>query len=166
MFMRIMSAILSLSLLINPVYAQESETDNTFEIPMVWEPGELKTSLGDYELTVHILPVRDMPTPHAGYLILKTDWREIKRRLDRWAQEVERIRTEERTVCSGLLADKDRACQDLNRDLRNTIDTQNEKIVLLNTNIGDLRDDIFWWKIGAGATAVLALSFGIFAISK
>ena len=166
MITRMLSVFLSLSLLCNPIYAQESQTEETFVADFTWEPGRNETSLGDYELVVYIMPVARMETPHAGYLLYRSDWREIKRQMDNFSLEHERIRTTERQTCDGLLAQKDADCIELNRDLRTQIDTQNTQIIQLNTNVSDLRSDVFWWKVGAGGAAVLAFSFGLFALSK
>ena len=166
MLNRIMAAFLSLTLLINPCFAQENTTEANFEIPMVWEAGELETTLGDYELTVWILPVANMEAPRSGYLLLRDDYTHIKRVMDNLQLEINRIRSEERASCDLLLVQKDEDCRNLNSELRATIDLQTTQITGLNTNIIELKDDIFWWRVGAGAAGVLAISFGLFAISK
>ena len=166
MLNRIMAAFLSLTLLINPCFAQESETEANFEIPMVWEAGELETTLGDYQLKVWILPVARMEAPYSGYLLLRDDYTHIKRVMDNLQLEINRIRSEERASCDLLLVQKDEDCRNLNSELRATIDLQTTQITGLNTNIVELKDDIFWWRVGAGAAGVLAISFGLFAISK
>lgn len=166
MIQRMIAAFLSLTLLINPCFAQESETEANFEIPMVWEAGELETTLGDYQLKVWILPVARMEAPYSGYLLLRDDYTHIKRVMDNLQLEINRIRGEERASCDLLLAQKDTDCKALNASLRETIDLQTTQITGLNTNITDLRDTIFIWKIVAGATGVLAISAGIYAIAK
>lgn len=166
MLNRIIAAFLSLTLLINPCFAQENTTEGNFDIPMVWDAGELETTLGDYELTVWILPVANMEAPRSGYLLLRDDWIYVKRITDNFQLEINRVKSEERASCDLLLAQKDEDCKTLNASLRETIDLQTTQISGLNTNIVELKDDIFWWRVGAGTAGVLALSFGLFAISK
>lgn len=160
MINKIISVLISLSLCINTCFAQENNSDTFLDndAPMLWQPAELETNLGDYQLTLYIMPVDGMVTPVAGYLLKKYDYEEIKRVMDNLAEEFARIRQEERTQCDALLADKDKNCRDLNKELLDKLDYQKKEILVLTKDKDDLKNDIFWWKIGALGTGVLSIT--------
>ena len=170
MFNRLMASVLSLMILCNPAYSNplahpEDELEDNFEL-MVWEPEEIETRLLDYELTVWLMPASQMATPIPGYLIKKPDWVEIRRMMDHFEEEYTRIKKAERTLCNSLLEKKDVDCKTLNSQLIDKVDNQNTLIINLKTDKVDLRNNLFWWKVGTGGVGILALSFGLFAISK
>ena len=169
MFNRIISAFLSLSLCINTVFAQELKTENNFDLseaPMVWSPQKKKIKVGSLELTVWIMPKPNLLAPNAGYLVFRSDFGQIKQRMDNMAAEIARLIAEERTACDLQLKEKDTSCIRQQSELRASFDAQVIQIKGLNTSIDDKDDLIFYWQLGAGGAAVLALSLGLFAISK
>lgn len=130
-----------------------------------WEPAPIDVSLGDFKLTVWFLQ-QQVGAPESGYLITRPDWIEMRRMLDHLEDEITRVTNKERKVCEGLLEQKDADCRELNVDLRKQIDGLNTNISDLNKDIGKLNDKIFWLKFGGITATVLAVSFGLFAISK
>lgn len=169
MFNRIIAATLSLLILINPVMAQERLTEDNWDLtdtPMVWTPQQKQIDVGDLTLTVWILPTAMMVAPDPGYLVYRSDFSQIKNRMDNMAAEIARLIGEEREACDVQLREKDASCIRSQTELRTLYDAQTIQITGLNTTIGDKDDLIFYWQLGAGAAAVLAISFGLFAISK
>lgn len=169
MFNRIISAFLSLSLCINMVFAQELKTENNFDLsetPMIWSPQKKKIKVGSLELTVWIMPKPNLLTPNAGYLVFRSDFGQIKQRMDNMAAEIGRLVAEERAACDLQLKEKDVSCKRQQSELRTLFDAQVIQIKGLNTTVEDKDDLIFYWQLGAGAATILAFSFGLFAISK
>lgn len=169
MFKRMMSAILSLSLLINPVMAQESSTEDNFDLseaPMQWAPQEKEIDVGNLRLTVWILPRPMMVAPTNGYLVLRGDFGQIKERMDNMQAEIDRLISEERASCDTQLAELRESCKRQQADLRVQYDAQVVQITNLNTNVASLEENVFLYKILASVGGVAALSLGIFALSK
>lgn len=162
----ILSWLLIFSLIIPSAYSTPfAHPEDEINTEMAWVPAEIEVKLGDLELSVWFHQA-NVPAHSMGYLILKPDWKDLRRMFDSLNEEIDRIKEKERKICSSLLEQKDKDCIELNKELRATIDVQKSDILKLNTNITELKDELFWWKIGMGATGVLALSFGLFAISK
>jgi hypothetical protein len=169
MINRIIAAVLSLSILINPVMAQERLTEDPWDLsdaPMQWAPQKKKITVGELELTVWILPTSMMVAPDPGYLLFRSDFGQIKERMDNMAARIATLVGEERAACDIQLREKDASCIRQQAELRTLYDAQVIQIKGLNTSIDDKDDLIFYWQLGTGAAAVLALSFGLFAISK
>lgn len=169
MFNRIMSVILSLSLCINTCFAQESLTDDAFDLseaPMQWSPQQKEVDLGSLTLTVWILPQPMMVGPTSGYLVLRSDFGQIKERMDNMQLEIDRLIREERESCDTQLAEQRASCKRQQAELRTNFDAQVIQITNLNTNITTLEENVLLYKILAGVGGVAALSLGIFALSK
>ena len=168
MFNRIMSAILSLTLLVNPVMAQEEKTEENWDLQgaMVWQPEKKVLKFGELELAVWILPTHGMTAPIGGYLFYRGDVGQLLERMNNAKGRIDEVIKEERYACDVQLKEKDVSCIRQQEELRIKFDAQVKQISGLNSRIDDKDDMIFYWQLGAGAGAVLALSLGLFAISK
>lgn len=148
------------SLIVNNAIAQPLRYDDdnwpleSETIP--WEPAKIKVIVGDLELKVWIL--RNLvPAPESGYLVLKSDWIEIRRMLDSLDEEIIRVKNSERNACDNRLKEKDLFCQNLNKDLVKEIDQFKLDIKNKTKEISSLEKENFWTKIITG-TAILGLS--------
>ena len=169
MFNRIMSAILSLSLCMNTVFAQEIKTDDAWDLsdaPMVWTPEKKKLKFGDLELLVWVLPQSRMTAPIAGYLLFRNDVSQLLQRMNNIQVRIDEVIKEERYACDIQLTEKDESCIRQQEALQMKFDEQVKTIKRLNGDVDDRDDTIFYWQLGTGGAAILALSFGLFAIAK
>jgi len=169
MFNRIMSVVLSLSLCMNTVFAQEVKTEDAWDLsdtPMVWTPEKKKLKFGDLELLVWVLPQARMTAPIGGYLLFRNDVSQLLQRMNNIQVRIDEVIKEERYACDIQLKEKDVSCIRQQEELQFKFDEQVKRIKGLNSRIDDKDDMIFYWQLGAGAGAVLALSLGLFAISK
>lgn len=166
MITRMMSVLLSLCLIINPCMAQESLIEDNFDSPMIWMPEEKVLDFGDLRLTVWILPRDAMIAPHAGYLLYRGDVGQLLERMNNFQGRIDEVIAQERSACDTQLTEARESCIRQNTELRINFDAKVKEIGTLTTNINDLRDTVFIWKIVAGAASVLALSAGIYAVVK
>lgn len=168
MITRIMSVILSLSLLINPCIAQPLQTEDNFDLSgaMVWQPEQKQLKFGDLELTIWILPTRNMTAPEAGYLIRRGDMGQLLERTNNFQGRIDTIVAEERASCDTQLVECRESCKRQQLELRTSFDAQVIQITNLNTNITTLEENVLLYKILAGVGAVTALSLGIYATVK
>ena len=168
MFNKIMSVILSLSLCMNTVFAQEIETDNNWDLTgsMVWQPEQKKLKFGELTLTVWVMPASGMATPNPGYLLFRSDVGQLIERMNNIQGRIDEVIKEERYACDIQLDEKDKSCKLSMQQLQDSYDEQVLKIKGLTADVDDRDDTIFYWQLGAGAATVMALSFGLFAIAK
>lgn len=171
MFNQIVAVVLSLLLLTQqsigqPLAHPEDEPFINSTSSLVWQPEEIEAKISDYEFTVWLLPASKMQAPIAGYLIKKSHWIEIRRITDHLNDEINRVKKEARDSCDLLLAKKDADCKDINKNLRESIDKHIKDIDALNKDKKTLTDNMFYWQIGTASAGILALSFGLLAISK
>ena len=169
MFNRIISVFLSLSLCINNVMAQEVPAEDKWDLsnaPMVWKAEKKKLVFGELELTVWILPTHGMTAPIGGYLLYRGDIAQLLERMNNAKGRIDEVIKEERYACDIQLKEKDASCIRQQEELRIKFDGQVKQITGLNKRIDDKDEMIFYWQLGTGAGLVLALSFGLFAISK
>ena len=169
MFNKIMSVILSLSLCINTCFAQESETEENWDLsnaPMVWQPERKTLKFGDLELAVWILPQAGMATPDPGYLLYRSDVGQLLERMNNFQARIDRIISEERSSCDTQLVECRESCKRAQAELRASFDAKVTEVRNLNTNISALEDNVLLYQILAGVGGVAALSLGIFALSK
>ena len=169
MFNRIMSALLSLSLCMNTVFAQEIKTDDAWDLtdtPMVWSPAKKKLKFGELEVEVWVLPQARMTAPDAGYLLYRSDVSQLLERMNNIQVRINEVIGEERYACDIQLKEKDESCIRQQEALQIKFDEQVKTIKRLNGDVDDRDNTIFYWQLGTGGAAILALSFGLFAISK
>jgi len=168
MFNKIMSVFLSLTLCMNTVYAQEEKTDNNWDLTgsMVWSPEQKELTFGELTLKVWVMPASGMATPNPGYLLFRADVSQLLERMNNIAGRIDQVVKEERKACDLQLKEKDVSCKISMQQLQDSFDAQVLKIKSLEGDVDDRDDTIFYWQLGAGAATVLALSFGLFAISK
>jgi len=167
MISKIISVLLSLSLCINTVAAQELKTDNQFDLseaPMVWTPQKKKLKVGDLELTVWIMPRPNLIAPISGYLIYRSDLGQMKERLDNLQKRIELSIKSERDACDIQLEQKDKDCADINKELRDKLDIRKNTIDDLNLRLGkeeNLNKALMW----IGGAVILSLTGTLVAIS-
>ena len=169
MFNRIMSVILSLSICMNTVFAQEIKTEDAWDLsdtPMVWSPQKKKLKFGELEIEVWVLPQPRMTAPNAGYLLFRSDVSQLLERMNNAKGRIDEVIQEERYACDIQLKEKDASCIRQQEALQAKFDEQVKTIKRLNGDVDDRDDTIFYWQLGTGGAAILALSFGLFAISK
>jgi len=168
MFNKIMSVILSLSLCINTCFAQESETEENWDLSgsMVWQPERKTLKFGDLELAVWILPQHGMVAPEAGYLMYRRDVGQLLERTNNFQARIDRIISEERSSCDTQLVECRESCKRAQAELRASFDAKVTEVSNLNTNISTLEDNVLLYQILAATGGVAALSLGIFALSK
>jgi len=168
MFNKIMSVILSLSLCINTCFAQESVTEDNWDLSgsMVWQPERKTLKFGDLELAVWILPQQGMIAPDAGYLLYRSDIGQLLERTNNFQARIDRIVSEERASCDTQLEAERQSCITQNQQLRLNYDAKVAEVETLNGKIQTLDENVFLYKILAGVGGVAALSLGIFALSK
>ena len=167
MITRIISVLLSLSLCINTVFAQELKTENNFDIseaPMIWSPEKKKIKVGDLELTVWIMPRPNLVAPIAGYLIFRSDFGQMKERLDNLQTRIDKMVLSERNDCDVQLKQKDIDCEELNRQLREKLDRRKIKVDDLTLRLKDEEAYSDKLLIGGGIT-VFALTSAIIITS-
>lgn len=169
MFNRIIAAVLSLSILINPCLAQEGPVDENWQISedtMVWQPVEKTLMFGNLRLSVWLLPVDGMVSPQAGYLIQRGGVSDLLNITNSFQTRLDTVIQEERTACDTQLTECRESCKAQQRQLRTDFDSQVIQITNLNTNITTLEENVLLYKILAGVGGVAALSFGIYAVVK
>ena len=169
MFKRLMSVILSLTLCINTVKAQEVPTEDGWDLsetPMVWQPVRKTLSFGNLEMAVWIIPQTGIPSPDPGYLIYRSDVGQLLERMNNFQGRIDAIIAEERSSCDTQLEECRESCRKQQAELRTNFDSQVVQITNLNTNITTLEENVLLYKILAGVGGVAALSLGIFALSK
>tara|TARA_B100001094_G_C18123717_1_gene768278 strand:+ start:501 stop:1010 length:510 start_codon:yes stop_codon:yes gene_type:complete len=169
MFNRIMSVILSLSICMNTVFAQEIKTEDAWDLsdtPMVWSPQKKKLKFGELEIEVWVLPQPRMTAPDAGYLLFRSDVSQLLERMNNAKGRIDEVIQEERYACDIQLKEKDASCIRQQEQLQFKFDEQVKTIKRLNGDVDDKDDTIFYWQLGAGGATILALSFGLFAIAK
>lgn len=167
MIKRITSVLLSLSLCINTVFAQELKTENNFDLseaPMIWSPEKKKIKVGDLELTVWIMPKPNLLAPTAGYLIYRSDFGQMKERLDNLQGRIDKMILSERQDCDIQLKQKDADCSDLNKTLRAELDRNKTSIDDLTLRLKDEEEYSNKLLIGGGIT-VFSLTTAIIIIS-
>ena len=165
---KLLSVLLSTLLIFNTALGQPlayPETVAEEESAMVWLPAPVDLKVGDLELTVFFLQPQ-VPSPHAGYLVLSDDWVDIRRKLDFWDEEVKRIRKSEAESCKIQLNKKTDECQELNSDLRAMIDRQAKEIGELELEKNDLKDELMWWKTGAIVLGAATISLSLYSSLK
>lgn len=168
MFNRIIAVILSLSLLINPCMAQESSTDDNFDISggMVWQPERQTLSFGSLELEVWIMPAGGMITPSPGYLMPRGGVGQLLERMNNFQARIDDVVAEERASCDTQLEECRESCKRQNAELRTNFDLKVKEVSDLNLKIEEIDSSRFYWQIGAVGATVIALSLGIFAATK
>ena len=162
------SVLLSLTLIFNSAFGQPlayTETIIEEDSAMVWVPAPIDLKVGDLELTVYFLQPQ-VASPHAGYLVLSDDWVDIRRKLDFWDEEVNRIKAAEEAACKLQLDKKTDECEELNAGLREMIDRQTKEIDELKVEKSDLKVELFWWKSGAIILGVATTSLSIYSSLK
>jgi len=170
MITRMMSVLLSLSLCINTVFAQELKTENNFDLteaPMVWSPEKKKIKVGDLEIELWIMPRPNLIAPAAGYLIYRSDFSQMSERLNNLQKRIDAIILSERSDCDVQLKQKDIDCAELNRQLRAKLDARKTKVDDLTLRLKD--EEAFSDKllIGGGitifalTTAIVITSFSV-----
>ena len=167
MIKRITSVLLSLSLCINTVFAQELKTENNFDIsetPMMWSPEKKKIKVGDLELTVWIMPRPNLIAPIAGYLIYRSDFGQMSERLNNLQKRIDAIILSERSDCDVQLKQKDIDCVDLNKSLREKLDRRKIKVDDLTLRLKDEEAYSNKLLIGGGIT-IFALTGAIIITS-
>jgi len=169
MFNRIIAGILSLSLLINPCMAQESETDDNWQLSgdaMQWVPVEKTLTFGNLRLGVWLLPVDGMIAPTSGYLIQRRGVSDLLNLTNNFQGRLDTVIQEERTACDTQLETQRQNCIEQNRQLRLNYDGKVKEVETLNTQIQTLNENVLLYKILTGVGGVAALSLGVWAITK
>jgi hypothetical protein len=167
MISKIMSVLLSLTLCINTVAAQEIKTENNFDLseaPMVWSPQKKKLKVGDLELTVWIMPRPNLIAPIAGYLVYRSDLGQMKERLDNLQKRIDLSIKSERAACDLQLVQKDKDCADINKELRDKLTERKNTIDDLNSRLGkeeNLNKALMW----VSGAVILSLTGTLVAIS-
>ena len=152
--------------LVNAQPLRYSENDFKLDEEAVgWEPAPIDLSAGDLKLTVWILK-RLVPAPDSGYLILRSDWIEIRRMLDSLNEEISRVKNLERESCDKSLKEKDVFCQNLNKDLINQIDNFKKDIKEKNSQIISLEKENLWTKIISGVAIIGLSGISIYQATK
>lgn len=169
MFKRIIAGILSLSLLINPCFAQESEADDNWQLSgdaMQWVPVEKTLEFGSLRLSVWLLPVDGMIAPQAGYLMQRRGVSDLLNLTNNFQARLDTVIQEERTACDTSLTTCRQNCIEEQKQLRIDYDAKVSEIASLNTNISSLQENVLLYKILAGVGGAAALSLGIYAVVK
>lgn len=169
MFNRIIAAVLSLTILINPCFAQESSTEDQWDLsnaPMVWQPTRKTLHFGDLQVAVWIMPQMGMTAPEAGYLLQRGSISDLLNITNNFQARLDQVIQEERTSCDGQLVECRESCKRQQAELRLNFNAKVDEIASLNTNITTLEENVLLYKILAGVGGVAALSLGIFALSR
>lgn len=169
MFNRILAGILSLSLLINPCFAQESATEDNWQLSadtMVWQPERKTLTFGSLQVAVWVMPQMGMTTPEPGYLLLRGSVSDLLNITNNFQARLDQVVEEERTSCDGQLVECRESCKRQQAELRLNFNAKVDEIASLNTNITALEENVLLYKILAGVGGVAALSFGIYAVAK
>jgi len=165
---KLLSVFLSTIFIFNTALGQPlayPETTSEEESAMIWVPAPVDLQVGDLELTVFFLQPQ-VPSPHAGYLVLSDDWVDIRRKLDFWDEEVKRIRKSETESCKIQLDEKTTECQELNAGLRTMIDNQVKDIEKLELEKKELKSELWWWRSGAIFLGAVTVSLSIYSSLK
>jgi hypothetical protein len=150
------------------IYGQTITSESEFDLgdaELSWEPVQMEISAGSLKLNVWILPSM-MPSPEPGYLLTKSDFIKLKSTIDSFQEEIDLVKSKERSHCDEMLKEKDVFCQNLNKDLIRQIDAQKLTINKNISKINGLNKELLWTKIISGSVVLGISMFTIYAISK
>lgn len=144
-----------------PFKRQPSQT----EIAYVWEPELILFDLGELKIETFFL-MEGVGAPIQGFLIGKDNFSKIEfimNSSEEWCQE--RV-DKERSICTDLIKKCNDDHEQINKDLRDKIDTQVIEISGNKTQILKLENEIWWWKAGTIGFAATLTSFLVYKSIK
>lgn len=162
--MLILSFLTPANIFAQPLREETPEWDLSDE-DSGWDPDEMEIDVGDVTLKIWIMKPL-VPSPISGYLLKKRDFGDMKRILDNLEKETKRIKEKERLHCDERLAEKDLTCKNLNKELIEKIDVQLKIIDDRDKSLKDLKSELFWTKIIAGAVVLGLSGFSIYTVAK
>jgi hypothetical protein len=161
MLHKITAIFLSFLIILNTAFAQPaaesvSVDDFTLTVDATFEPAPFPSQIGDLKLNVFYM-LEGVCAHEPGVLVVKDDYSKIEFILNRQNVWCEERLQKERDLFDKKLRQCQEDCKDLNKELRQKIDTLNEKIKLLDDKSKLLEEKILWWQIGGiSATAILS----------
>ena len=161
MLKRIMTILLSSTLLLNTAFAQPLTDsvlvdDFTLTLEDTFDPAPFPSQIGDLSLKVFYL-LEGVCAHEPGVLVVKDDYSKIEYILNRQNDWCEERLSKERDLFDKKLLQCEENCKDLNKDLRLKIDNLSSKVGLLEDKSKLLEEKVLWWQIGGiSATTVLA----------
>lgn len=162
--MLILSFLTPANIFAQPLREETPEWDLSDE-DSGWDPDEMEIDVGDVTLKIWIMKPL-VPSPISGYLLKKRDFGDMKRILDNLEKETKRIKEKERLHCDERLVEKDLTCKNLNKELIEKIDVQLKIIDDRDKSLKDLKSELFWTKIIAGAVVLGLSGFSIYTVAK
>lgn len=135
------------------------------EVCFICKPAELrKVKLGDYDLQIYYLQPNVLP-PTYGYFLSSQDWKEVKRIINSFDEQIIEIKKAERNLCDLEIAKQENLCTQQNSYLDSQVTSKTKEIETQEKLIESLEQHKMWLKLSLIVTNSLFVGTTIYLIA-